>query len=251
MSKARGFSRTRMPARSGSVEVYVRPERMLFVRVLVLLWRLRTELTVLMVAVWAWRRLRQEVPHRTAVVLVVVAVVAALAVGPSRRWLVAHVWCTATRHRLRSCLVQVRAVNHDGYVPWFLWVRPTNVGERVTLLLRPGLSVGFIEERAEHIAAACWAREARVRRARRLAALVTVDTVRRDVLAPSKTVGSPLTGLAGTAPRSGSDLAPVLPIPAAAAPVAASVGTAAVASLASRRPDVPVLVGGEDVSDYV
>jgi hypothetical protein len=193
MSKSRtGW--TRASARTGSVEVRIRPERALAVRLLLVCWRLRAELLTVLVGVLLWHRLTAAVPYWLAVALVVVMLAAALVWGPSRRWLVAHVWCTVTRHRLRSCLVQVHAYNRDGYVPWTVWVRPTNVGERLWLLMRPGVCVRDLEDRAEHIAAACWAREARIRRSRRLAALVTVDVVRRDVLAPSRSIDSPLPG---------------------------------------------------------
>jgi hypothetical protein len=60
-------------------------------------------------------------------------------------------------------LVQSRVMNHRGYVPWLLWVRPTNVGERVWLLMRPGICVDDLDTRTSQIAAACWARDARVR----------------------------------------------------------------------------------------
>ena len=88
-------------------------------------------------------------------------------------------------------------MNHRGYVPWLLWVRPTNVGERVWLLMRPGICVDDLDTRTSQIAAACWARDARVRAWRRLVAVVLVDVVRRDPLTSGKLVGSPLTGLAG------------------------------------------------------
>ena len=88
-------------------------------------------------------------------------------------------------------------MNHRGYVPWLLWVRPTNVGERVWLLMRPGICVDDLDTRTSQIAAACWARDARVPAWRRLVAVVLVDVVRRDPLTSGKLVGSPLTGLAG------------------------------------------------------
>ncbi len=45
------------------------------------------------------------------------------------------------------CMVQSRVMNHRGYVPWLLWVRPTNVGERVWLLMRPGICAEDVESR--------------------------------------------------------------------------------------------------------
>jgi hypothetical protein len=68
-------------------------------------------------------------------------------------------------------------MNHRGYVPWLLWVRPTNAGERVWLLMRSGICVDDLDTRTLQIAAACWARDARVRAWRRLFAVVLVDVV--------------------------------------------------------------------------
>jgi hypothetical protein len=94
-------------------------------------------------------------------------------------------------------MVQSRITNHHGYVPWLLWVRPTNVGERAWLLMRPGICVDDVETSTSEIAAACWARDARVRAVRRLVALVLVDVVRRDPLTADRLIGSPLARVNG------------------------------------------------------
>ncbi len=202
MSKSRAGSRSgfgRRADRTGSVEMFIRPERSLIVRVLAVLWHLRMELAVSVAAVWGWLWLTDRMPSWAAVTVVLVATGALMGWGPSRRFALGHVWCTVTRHRLRSCLVQSRVMNHRGYVPWCLWVRPTNVGERVWLLMRPGICVDDLDTRTSQIAAACWARDARVRAWRRLVAVVLVDVVRRDPLTSGKLIGSPLTGMAGGA----------------------------------------------------
>jgi len=123
-----------------------------------------------------------------------------MAWAPSWRFVVGHMWCTVTRHRLRSCLVQSRIMNYRGYVPWCLWVRPTNVGERVWLFMRPGICVDDLEAKTPQFAAACWARDARVRAVRRLVALVAVDVIRRDPLTSGRLIGSPLPSMAGETP---------------------------------------------------
>ena len=58
--------------------------------------------------------------------------------------------------------------------------------------MRPGLSLVELEDRTEHLAAACGAREARLQRSRRWAALIRVDIVRRDPLTTPKPIRSPL-----------------------------------------------------------
>jgi hypothetical protein len=193
--------------RTGSVEVFIRPERSVLVRLLAVLWHLRTELTASVVGVWLWLWLTDRMPTWAACAVVVVATAGLMAWRPSRRFVLGHVWCTITRHRLRSCLVQSRVMNHRGYVPWCLWVRPTNVGERAWLLMRPGICVEDVDSRTAQIAAACWARDARVRAWRRLVAVVLVDVVRHDPLTTGKLIGSPLPAVAGDGVPEG--LAPV------------------------------------------
>jgi hypothetical protein len=181
--------------------VFIRPERSMSVRLVAVLWRLRTELTASVVGVWFWLWLTDRMPVWAAVAVLLLASAALMGWGPSRRLVVGHVWGTVTRHRLRACMMQSRVMNYRGYVPWCLWVRPTKVGERVWLLMRPGICVDDLDTRTPEIAAACWARDARVRAWRRLVSVVLVDVVRRDPLTAGKLVGSPLPSIAdGSAP---------------------------------------------------
>jgi len=177
--------------------VFIRPERSVLVRLVAVLWRLRTELTASVVGVWVWLWLTDRMPVWAAIAVLLLASAALMGWAPSRRFVVGHMWCTVTRHRLRACMMQSRVMNYRGYVPWCLWVRPTRVGERVWLLMRPGICVDDLDTRTPHIAAACWARDARVRAWRRLVSVVLVDVVRRDPLTAGKLVGSPLPRLAG------------------------------------------------------
>jgi hypothetical protein len=117
----------------------------------------------------------------------------ALAVPASRRRLVAFVWCQITRHRLQMCFAAfVKATNRvtPGLVPLVLSVRSTPAGERAWLWLRPGLDLADLQQNAEKIAVACWARSVQVVASPRFAALVRVDITRRDPLA--RLVTSPL-----------------------------------------------------------
>ena len=203
MSKSRTSGRSpfgRRADRTGSVEVFIRPERSVLVRLAAVLWQLRTELTALVVGIWGWLWLTHRMPVWAALALLFVTSGAVMAWRPSCRFVVGHVWCTVTRHRLRSCLVQSRIINCRGYVPWCLWVRPTNVGERVWLLMRPGICVEDLEAKTPQIAAACWARDARVRAMRRLVAVVAVDVIRRDPLTTGRLIGSPLPAMADGMP---------------------------------------------------
>ena len=200
MSKSRasrGSRSSRRGDRTGSVEVFIRPERSVLIRLVAVLWRLRAELAVTAAAVWLWLWLTARMPSWAALTAVLSTAAVVLVWPWSRRFVLGHAWCMVTRHRLRSCLVQSRLMNHRGYVPWLLWVRPTNVGERAWLLMRPGICVEDVETNTPEIAAACWAREARVRAARRLVALVLVDVVRRDPLTADRLIRSPLARVTG------------------------------------------------------
>ena len=154
-NRARPSRSSRTADRTGSVEVFIRPERSAVVRLVAVLWQLRTELAVTAAAVWCWLWLTRRLPVWAALTVVLASAGAVLVWSPSRRFVVGHAWCTVTRHRLRACMVQARIMNHHGYVPWLLWVRPTNVGERAWLLMRPGICVEDVETSTSEIAAAC------------------------------------------------------------------------------------------------
>jgi len=126
----------------------------------------------------------------------------ALAVGlvwwrRSRRWLLAALGCWLTRHRLRTALAELRLTTRAGRRPLLLWLVPTPVGERVWLWCRAGTSAEDIAEEIDGIRAACCAREIRITRDRRWAALVAVDVIRRDPLSATTVLRSPLAGWHG------------------------------------------------------
>ena len=77
-------------------------------------------------------------------------------------------------------------------LPLILWTRPTKVGERIHLLCRAGICAEDFEAHIGELRAACYARDARVTRNRRWSQLVTIDVIRRDTLAASELIKSPL-----------------------------------------------------------
>lgn len=268
MSKTR--TRARRSTKSGAVELFIHPERALPVRVAGWLWRSRAELTAFAVYLATYLTLDAYLPTWAVwATLLVVPVLIAL-IPPARRFCHTRVMCVLTRHRMRSCLWQVRATNHDGHLPWFLWTRPTGVGERVRLWMRPGIAARDIEHAADHLAASCYAREVRVAVSRKVAALVTVDVIRRDPLVSGSDIDSPLAGMPATP---GDDTVavqpdPTSPVPAPREPARSGAvsrdgvtdapataqptkRTKTTSSAASQHEALPVLVGGEDVTDYV
>ena len=73
-----------------------------------------------------------------------------------------------------------------------MWTRPTKVGERIHVLCRAGICAEDFEAHIGELRAACYARDARVTRNRRWSQLVTIDIIRRDTLAASELIKSPL-----------------------------------------------------------
>lgn len=105
-----------------------------------------------------------------------------------RRWLTARLGCLLTRHRLQTVFWELRLHTRAYRLPLVLWVRPTPVGERALVLARAGLCADDFVNAAATIASACVAREARVTGSRRFAPLITVNVIRRDLLAPGKVI---------------------------------------------------------------
>jgi hypothetical protein len=192
----------------------------------------------------------------------VAAIISIPAVIPQvRRRLVALSWCLTTRHRIRTCFSEFIITNRIGSLPLILWARPTPVGERVWVWLRPGLALDDIQSRVDLIAVACWADTAVAEAASDTnSAFVRLDTKRRDALTP--VIGSPLlrTITPGTPGKNRDttqvptaldlpDIHPDEVAPAKAAP--ARPGKKAHTSVRSTVPDVASDPSDDDVSDWL
>ena len=115
---------------------------------------------------------------------------------PVRRRLCALAWCQVSRHRIRTCFNEFIITNRTGSLPLVLGAHPTPAGERLWVFLRPGLSLADIQQRADKIAAGCWASTVIADQARSAnAALVRIDIKRRDPLTGTST--SPLKTVIG------------------------------------------------------
>src|SRR5690348_13179556 len=143
---------------------------------------------------------------RLAAVFVITGIPAAI--RPVRAGINQVLWCLVTRHRIRTCFSEFIITNRTGSLPLILGARPTPAGERLWIWLRPGLSLADVQERADKIAAACWASAVVADQASASnSALVRIDIKRRDPL--TGTVSSPLAQLLGGAiPGRGTDAAP-------------------------------------------
>jgi hypothetical protein len=219
-SRPRGAGRSRTVRgrasyRTGSFEVFAYPHHSPLALVFGAVWRWRIELLLTITLLLAWVVLAYQLPATwptwSPPVVLATTITALVAVPPSRRFVSRRAWCVYSRHRVRKCFVQSRVMTHEGLLPLFMWTRPTPVGERLWLWLRPGLSGRDIDNVTDRIAAACWAASARVKVSPKRAAVVSVDVIRRDPLASSGQITSPL--LAGVHPAHFDTDAEIIPLP--------------------------------------
>jgi hypothetical protein len=162
-------------------------------------WRWRTELATLTTGTAATAALAHAVTLTWAGIILGSAVTGLLAIPHSRRFVVRRFCCVLARHRIQKLCFEARLHTRAGRLPLVLWTRPTKVGERAWVLCRAGICAEDFEDHLDELRAACYAREARVTRNRRWSHLVTIDIIRRDTLAATQQVPSPLMD---TRPRS-------------------------------------------------
>jgi hypothetical protein len=161
-----------------------------------ILWRWRTEIGALLTLTAALAALTRLIALPWAAATLAGLLLIVLAVPHSRRFVWRRVLCVLARHRLHRLFHNDRRLQtRSGRIPLVLWIRPTKVGERAHVLCRAGICGQDFEDNAAQIAAACYARDARAVANPRWSHLVTIDIIRRDTLAASRTVPSPLPGL--------------------------------------------------------
>ncbi|MEV0582936.1 hypothetical protein [Nonomuraea sp. NPDC050310] len=141
------------------------------------LWRFRTELGLLAALVLTVAQLAGEWGAFLALTGAV-SVPAATRFG--RNWLVAHAWCVISRHRVQRTCLETTMHTRAGRIPLVLWITPTRTGEKALLWTRAGISAEEFVAYAPELAAACFAREARVYRHRDRACWVVLEIVRCD-----------------------------------------------------------------------
>jgi len=159
-------------------------------------WRWRTETALILSLLAALWQLTLMLTIDWAGVALGLAHAVVLAVPHTRRFITRRAWCVLTRHRVQKLCFERRLHTRSGRLPLVLWTRPTKVGERIWLWCRAGIAAEDFEDRTGELRAACYARDARVTRNQRWSQIVTIDIIRRDTLAASSAVTSPLERLA-------------------------------------------------------
>ena len=164
------------------------------------IWRMRTELATLTTVTAGFVALVHVIAIVGAVVILATSTAVIMAIPHSRRFVVRRAWCVLSRHRMQRVFFETRMHTRSGRLSLVLRIHPTEVGERALIWCRAGICFQDFEAHTGEIAAACYAREARVERSKRWAQIVVVNIVRRDTLAAHNVIPS--------------GLAPQLPAPA-------------------------------------
>ena len=150
------------------------------------------EIIVVLLLIRVWQITAEQISPLWTNILLVTLVVGLMWWRRSRRWLTAVVGCMVTRARLRAALAELRLSRRSGRLPVTVALVPTAVGERVWLCCPIGVSAEDIADETDRLRAACFARDVRVTRDRRFSALVVIEVIRRDPLADTAPVTSPL-----------------------------------------------------------
>ena len=164
------------------------------------IWRMRTELATLTTVTASFAALIHVIAIVGAAVILAISTAVIVAVPHSRRFVIRRAWCVLSRHRMQRVFFETRMHTRSGRLSLVLRIHPTEVGERALIWCRAGICFQDFEAHTGEIAAACYAREARVERSKRWAQIVVVHIVRRDTLAAHNVIPS--------------GLAPQLPAPA-------------------------------------
>jgi hypothetical protein len=162
------------------------------------IWRFRTELAVLLTGIAGVWELAKTVTAAWLMVILIMTATAATVLPWARRFIIRRAWCVLSRHRIQKVCFETRMHTRSGRLPLILRIHPTKVGERALIWCRAGICAADFEAHVPEIAAACYARQARVEGNRRWAQLVQLDIVRRDTLAAHTVIPS---GLADTPPQ--------------------------------------------------
>jgi len=161
------------------------------------IWRFRAEVIILTATGLVFWQLELAVSIIGAGIVIAASTVAIITIPPARRFMIGHAWCVHSRHRMQRMFFETRMHTRSGRIPLVLRIHPTEVGERALIWCRAGTCFEDFEAHTGEIAAACYAREARIERSKRWAQLVQVNVVRRDTLAPHNVIAS---GLASKVP---------------------------------------------------
>jgi hypothetical protein len=146
------------------------------------IWRFRTEAMVLVTGTAGMWELAKAVTTAWLMVILIMSTTAVTVLPWIRRFIIRRAWCVLSRHRIQKVCFETRMHIRTGRLPLVLRIHPTKVGERALIWCRAGICAADFEAHTPEIAAACYARQARVEGNKRWAQVVQLDIVRRDTL---------------------------------------------------------------------
>ena len=162
------------------------------------LFRFRTELAAVTAVTAGGWELAKAVTFTWAMVILTATAAVVTVLPWTRRFVIRRAWCVLSRHRIQKVCFETRMHTRSGRLPLVLRIYPTQVGERALIWCRAGICAADFEAHTPEIAAACYARQARVEGNKRWAQLLNLDIVRRDTLAPHHVIPS---GLSRMSPK--------------------------------------------------
>ena len=154
------------------------------------IWRFRTEVMVLVTGTAGIWELAKAVTTAWLTLILILSATAVTVLPQARRFITRRVWCVLSRHRIQKVCFETRMHTRSGRLPLVLRIHPTKVGERALIWCRAGICAADFEAHVPEIAAACYARQARVEGNKRWAQLLYLDIVRRDTLAAHHVIPS-------------------------------------------------------------
>jgi len=145
--------------------------------ILVLLWRWRWELGLLLCVPTALTVLITRLGWMWS--LTAIGITAVTFEWPDARyWLIAHVRCIITAHRVRTGCAQAWIQSRYGKLPIILLTRPQPYGERVYIWCRAGICLEDFEAASDILRSACWASDIYVTSSTRHSHVVILDVIR-------------------------------------------------------------------------
>lgn len=136
------------------------------------LWRY--EIAALVVVPWGLISLDHSIGAAWSLVTVVIALGALYYWPAARRFCWGRLRAVVVQHRLRTAFAAARVCSVDGRRPAVLWTRPRGRVVEVWLFCPAGVDVELVRDRRLALAAACFAKDAHVRRHPKYAHLVTL-----------------------------------------------------------------------------
>jgi hypothetical protein len=96
----------------------------------------------------------------------------------ARDWLIAHMRCIITAHRVRTGCAQAWIQTRSGKLPVILRTTPQPHGERVYIWCRAGICLEDFEAARDVLSSACWASDIHVTASTRYSHIVMLEVVR-------------------------------------------------------------------------